>query len=73
MFNTVITCCFHCTKREVGCHSTCEEYLAQRAEFDELQAKENANRVVTEYKQESSNRARKKMHRNKGKKYFVKR
>lgn len=27
--------CRGCTKRHVGCHSTCESYLAYRRELDE--------------------------------------
>lgn len=25
----LITCCKDCEKRQIGCHSTCEEYIAQ--------------------------------------------
>ncbi|WP_130806496.1 hypothetical protein [Senegalia massiliensis] len=24
-------CCYNCTKREIGCHSTCEEYKEWKA------------------------------------------
>lgn len=34
-------CCYGCVppKREPGCHSTCPEYLKQKAEHDALKAK----------------------------------
>ena len=32
-----VKCCYECTKRTVGCHSTCEEYKAAK----EAIAKEN--------------------------------
>lgn len=30
----MITCCADCSKRYIGCHGKCEEYLKQRAEHD---------------------------------------
>lgn len=30
--------CLGCTERKVGCHSTCEKYLADRAVADEIKA-----------------------------------
>lgn len=32
----IITCCKRCEapKRHLGCHSTCQEYLAERARMD---------------------------------------
>lgn len=30
----MITCCTDCSKRYIGCHGKCEEYLRQRAEHD---------------------------------------
>lgn len=32
---THIKCCKDCKKRTVGCHSTCDVYIAERAKFDE--------------------------------------
>ena len=32
----------NCTKRHVGCHSTCKEYMAWKAEVDRV----NANRCA---------------------------
>lgn len=31
---TKFTCCYRCEKREVGCHSTCEDYLKLKEEAD---------------------------------------
>lgn len=29
-----IRCCYGCKEREVGCHSTCERYLAEKEKLD---------------------------------------
>ena len=44
MIMTVPTawCCKECSKREVGCHSTCPEYLGQRE--DHLKRKGEADK-----------------------------
>ena len=34
----VITCCKDCPDRYPGCHSSCEKYKAQRAEYDAQKA-----------------------------------
>ena len=72
MYNSVITCCVDCTKRELGCHSKCEEYLKQRAKYDEIYAKRKEGIVVRDYMGEKKERIlahiRKK---SKGKKYFI--
>jgi len=34
--------CLNCTKREIGCHGKCAEYLAEKAIHDELTAGERA-------------------------------
>lgn len=31
-----ITCCKDCQKRFVGCHSSCKEYLEQKAKWDKM-------------------------------------
>ena len=36
----------NCTKRHVGCHSTCKEYMAWKAEVDRV----NANRFADKEK-----------------------
>jgi len=36
-----IRCCYQCGERRVGCHGTCERYLAERkAADDELERRE---------------------------------
>lgn len=30
-----IRCCMKCTDRTVGCHSTCERYLKEKAEWEQ--------------------------------------
>lgn len=36
--------CIGCTKRHVGCHSTCEEYIAESKQRLELKKKINKER-----------------------------
>lgn len=44
----MIYCCKDCTKRCLGCHSTCEGYIAQKAEHDERRLHEHhENRVIS--------------------------
>lgn len=33
--------CKGCTERHVGCHSTCEKYITEKAENDKLREKEH--------------------------------
>lgn len=42
-----IECCKHCVppKRYPGCHSKCEEYLRERAEWDAMKETEWKNRL----------------------------
>lgn len=42
-------CCYGCVppKREPGCHSTCPEYLKQKAEHDALKAKADEQRRIS--------------------------
>lgn len=35
-----IKCCLGCTDRALGCHSTCDIYLKEKAEYDKVKAKE---------------------------------
>ena len=34
-------CCKGCTERHVGCHSTCEKYITEKAENERLREKEH--------------------------------
>lgn len=29
-----IRCCYGCEERQIGCHGTCEKYLAEKASLD---------------------------------------
>jgi hypothetical protein len=45
-------CCIDCTKRYVGCHSKCEDYLKFRRELDEknearIKAKQEEDRYIS--------------------------
>lgn len=40
----LIKCCMHCTtKRHVGCHSTCEDYLNEKAMYENF--KEDCRKI----------------------------
>lgn len=43
-------CCYGCVppKREPGCHSTCPEYLKQKAAHDALKAKTDEQRRINQ-------------------------
>lgn len=38
---SIITCCYECADRRVGCHSVCKQYLAEA----EQRQKENARNL----------------------------
>ena len=38
-----IKCCYECTERALGCHATCEKYIAERKALDE-EKQEKRNR-----------------------------
>lgn len=44
----MITCCKDCVapKRHVGCHSTCKEYIDEKAKDAELKAKADVDRNI---------------------------
>ncbi len=44
----MIQCCKDCPDRNIGCHSTCEQYLAQKAEHD-LDAERIRNIKIQDY------------------------
>lgn len=41
-----IDCCLNCQDRIVGCHSECERYKTQRAEYDETMAELKKKKAV---------------------------
>lgn len=42
----IIKSCLNCEKRILGCHSTCPDYLSEKAEYDRLKEKENRDRAI---------------------------
>lgn len=36
----ILACCLNCENRKIGCHSTCELYIAECKEREELKRKE---------------------------------
>lgn len=32
--NNAITCCYGCKDRQMGCHSTCKQYLEEKSKHD---------------------------------------
>lgn len=55
-------CCRKCEppKRHVGCHSTCEKYLTERREFEELKAEiekvKSVERLYSDYRKEQGDK-----------------
>lgn len=50
MIETAKNSCYKCEKRQVGCHGSCEDYLAWRAKQDKIlerRAQENFANEVT--------------------------
>ena len=43
-----ITCCKNCVppKRHLGCHSTCEQYLREKAEYEKQKEYARAHKTV---------------------------
>lgn len=41
-----ITCCYGCKDRVVGCHSTCEKYINEKAEKDNIKKKELKDTMI---------------------------
>lgn len=50
--------CYKCTERMIGCHSTCEKYLAEVAENEEHRKKNAADANYNAYKIENMIRLR---------------
>ena len=44
----IIKCCHHCVapKRHPGCHGHCQEYITQKAEYEQIKAKHDLKRNV---------------------------
>lgn len=42
-----IKCCHECPNRHVGCHSTCEIYIKERAALDEHNRQRNAANEIS--------------------------
>lgn len=53
--------CYKCESRRVGCHSSCQKYLAQVAEHEreaaEKREKEKENREMVDYRVERQRRS----------------
>lgn len=59
--------CYNCTKRSVGCHSTCEEYIAfdqaNRARIEQIRRKRYADNMFYEVTVRAIKKISKKKHR----------
>ncbi|MBQ0112161.1 MAG: hypothetical protein KBT03_03435 [Bacteroidales bacterium] len=44
-----ITCCYQCPDRTPGCHSKCEKYLQQKAEWEATKIQMRKDAPVTIY------------------------
>lgn len=56
-------CCYKCTKRVVGCHSTCSEYIETRKKFEAerniVYEKRNEERRYSAYESDRAFKAKK--------------
>ena len=41
-----ITCCFGCVDRQPLCHSVCERYKQQKAEYDATKEEQNRKKAI---------------------------
>ena len=48
MIQTAKNSCYKCEKRQVGCHGSCEDYLAWRAEQDKVLENRTRERLADE-------------------------
>ena len=39
-----IRCCKDCTRRHVGCHGTCEDYIQEKSDYDKCKDEEYRKR-----------------------------
>lgn len=46
---TPVSPCYGCTERSFKCHSTCEEYMQFKTDFEQAKAQRRAANVVEEY------------------------
>lgn len=46
--------CYQCTERHVGCHGTCEQYAAFRAEKDKAIQKRHQEQEMKDYRVEAN-------------------
>lgn len=53
MANLPFTCGRDCPDRQPGCHSKCEKYKRERAEYDKRKSEEDAKRSVYYYTTET--------------------
>ena len=57
-----IECCKDCPKRHSGCHASCEDYLREKAELEELHAVMNTEKqayaLYANYHQDSKHKHR---------------
>ena len=58
--------CYNCTKRSVGCHSTCEEYIAfdqaNRARTEQIRRKRYEDNMMYEVKVRALKKINKEKH-----------
>lgn len=45
-YTSKITCCYKCTNRTITCHGTCELYLTQRKQLDELNEQIRKKKII---------------------------
>lgn len=45
----IIRCCKDCDDRVIGCHATCERYLGEKKEIEELKEKIKKDQLVDNF------------------------
>lgn len=67
MIDVAIKCCRYCVppQRYPGCHAVCEQYIKEKAEYDEQKARAKAQQapLLTQYDFDEINYASSKRHK----------
>ena len=52
-------CCKDCERRHIGCHATCDDYIAAKRRHDEIAAERQKEKLVNDYQAEVTRQKRK--------------
>lgn len=54
--------CRTCTKRHIGCHSTCEKYIKEKQDNDKIREERRRKNVINDWHFDSLTKHKKKKH-----------